>query len=53
MNDTSRVVELGCGTGSMGIEFAHVCRDYYGVDISRPMLEIFRNKADRGGIHKC
>ena len=45
INKSSRVIELGSGTGTVSIEIAKVCEKVYAIDISRPMLEIAQKKA--------
>lgn len=43
------VLELGAGTGMMGLPLSERVGRYMGLDISHPMLEIFREKLDRQG----
>jgi ubiquinone/menaquinone biosynthesis C-methylase UbiE len=38
------ILELGCGTGRVSIELAKAGYDVTGLDISEPMLEIYKNK---------
>jgi SAM-dependent methyltransferase len=38
------VLELGAGTGEVGRHLAGLARGYVGVDLSGPMLEVFRSK---------
>ncbi|MBC7812034.1 MAG: class I SAM-dependent methyltransferase, partial [Burkholderiales bacterium] len=40
----SRVLEIGIGTGRIAVPVAHYVRAYYGVDISRPMMNRLRAK---------
>lgn len=40
INDNDIVVDLGCGTGVLTVEFAKKCRSVIGVDTSSTMLEI-------------
>ncbi|MGX9357062.1 class I SAM-dependent methyltransferase [Roseobacteraceae bacterium S113] len=42
----SRVLELGCGTGSTALELAGDCGAYLATDISPAMIEIARAKPD-------
>ena len=42
----SRVLEIGCGTGSTAIRLAPGVKDYLATDISGNMLEIARDKAE-------
>jgi Methylase involved in ubiquinone/menaquinone biosynthesis len=45
---TDRVLELGCATGYYAFYFADKCREYVGVDLFPPHIELFRKKiADR------
>lgn len=46
-----RVVELGCGTGSLAIElYRYGYEDYLATDVSVPMLDVARRKADTAGV---
>ena len=40
----SRVLELGCGTGYYGMYFADKCKEYVGVELYQPHVDIFNNK---------
>ena len=42
----SKVIELGCGTGSYGMYFADQCFEYTGVDLSPENVSIFQKKID-------
>ncbi|MCL2487655.1 MAG: class I SAM-dependent methyltransferase [Oscillospiraceae bacterium] len=45
----SRVLEIGCATGYYAMHFADKCREYVGVDLFGPHIDIFRRKiAERG-----
>lgn len=43
------VFELGVGTGELGRHLAALADRYVGVDLSWPMLEVFRSKLGTGG----
>ena len=48
-----RVLDLGCGTGDLGITIALLDKgegEITGVDYSQPMLELAKAKADRRGV---
>ena len=45
-----RVLEFGAATGNLTIEAAKRCQHAYGVDVSLPMLEYARVKAERAGV---
>src|SRR5262245_33066409 len=38
------ILDIGTGTGAVGWHFAGLPNRYLGLDLSRPMLEIFRRK---------
>lgn len=38
------VLEVGCGTGRIGIPVSKVCNDFVGIDSSLPMLNVFQQK---------
>jgi len=40
----SRVLEIGCATGHYGLYFADKCKEYVGVDLCPPHIEIFRRR---------
>ena len=44
------VLELGCGTGRVLIPLSHHCSFSYGIDISRAMISICRNKIKKANI---
>ena len=46
----SVVIELGTGTGAFAVCAAKRCAGVYAVDVSVPMLEFARHKAERVGI---
>ena len=39
-----KVIEVGCGGGYYGLEFASSCREYLGVDLSPINVEMFREQ---------
>ena len=45
-----RVLEFGTATGNLTIEAAKRCQHAYGVDVSLPMLEYARAKAEKAGV---
>lgn len=50
LTSQSVVIELGTGTGALTIHAAQRCERVCAVDVSRPMLESVRRKADRLGL---
>lgn len=40
-----RIVEIGAGTGAIGLHLAELAAGYVGLDLSRPMLARFRRKS--------
>jgi demethylmenaquinone methyltransferase/2-methoxy-6-polyprenyl-1,4-benzoquinol methylase len=46
----SRVLEIGCGTGTLAILAAHAGAEVLGFDVSGPMLEVARAKVDAAGL---
>src|SRR5687767_677618 len=50
LNETSTLVDLGAGTGTLALAAAPVCRRVIAVDISRPMLDRLERKAAGQGI---
>ena len=46
----SVVIELGTGTGAFAIHAARRCASVYAVDVSLPMLEFARRRADKAGL---
>src|SRR5215831_12551614 len=45
-----RILDVGAGTGDIGLELAAAGRAYLGLDESEAMLTIFRNRAARVGL---
>ena len=41
---SSRVLEVGCGTGYYGMYFADKCKEYLGVDLFQTHIDIFERK---------
>jgi len=46
----SRVLGLGCGTGYYGMHFADKCKEYVGVELYQPHIDIFNNKIRENGL---
>ena len=46
-----RVLELGCGTGYYGLYYADRCREYVGVDLFPPHIELFNQKIAGNGLN--
>jgi ubiquinone/menaquinone biosynthesis C-methylase UbiE len=44
------VIEFGCGTGALTIEFAKKCKKLIAVDVAKPMLDILAEKAAKLSI---
>lgn len=44
LSDELDILDFGCGTGLLGLEFLDRCKSLVGVDSSNGMLEVFRNK---------
>ncbi len=47
LNETSTVIDFGCGTGLYTVPIAQRCRQVIGVDISQTMLDYTQQKAQR------
>ena len=45
LTETSRVFEIGCGTGSLALRLAEHAGELHGVDVSGEMVRIARDKA--------
>jgi SAM-dependent methyltransferase len=50
LSDT-RLIDIGCGPGSLAIGFAPYVRSCVGVDVETEMLEAARVEAARAGVH--
>jgi len=50
LGPASTVIDMGCGTGAFVLHAARVCRTVYAVDVSQPMLDCCRRKAEAEGI---
>ena len=50
IDKNSRVLELGCGTGYYGIHFADKCKEYIGIDLFPPHIDIFKRKIQENGL---
>lgn len=46
----SVIIEIGTGTGAFAVHAAQRCADVYAVDVSTPMLECARQKAEQAGL---
>ena len=44
INANTRVLEIGCATGYYAMHFADLCREYVGVDINPPHIDVFNEK---------
>ena len=44
------VLDFGCGTGGIALNIANYCKKVICVDISETMLEVLKNKAEKGKI---
>ncbi len=49
-NQSSRLLEIGVGTGRIALPLASLVGSYYGADISRPMMERLRAKPGSSSI---
>ena len=50
LNPSSVVLDYGCATGSIALEFASMAKEVHGIDISSSMIEIAKRKADERKI---
>lgn len=44
------ILDFGCGTGGIALNIANHCKKVICVDISRTMLDVLKNKAEKRGI---
>jgi cyclopropane fatty-acyl-phospholipid synthase-like methyltransferase len=49
LDDSARIIDLGCGTGLTAVEAAR-CQHVYAVDVSRAMLDVLRDKTAQLGL---
>jgi ubiquinone/menaquinone biosynthesis C-methylase UbiE len=47
VNETTRVLELGCGTGRITLSLVDKCKHITGVELSEQMLDILQGKVER------
>jgi len=45
-----RVLEIGCATGYYGLHYASRCREYVGIDLYPPHIEIFEQRISEIGL---
>ena len=52
LRPTDRVLDVGCGGGALSLEAANTARAVVGVDVSKPLIDLARERAsDRPNIH--
>jgi len=51
LQGSERLIDIGCGPGSLAIGFAPFVRSCVGVDVETEMLEAARVEAARAGVH--
>lgn len=51
LHDHQRLIDIGCGPGSLAVGFAPFVRSCVGVDVETEMLEAARVEAARAGVH--
>ena len=49
VDKNSRILEVGCGTGYYGMYFADKCKEYIGIDLFQPHIDIFKTKIEESG----
>jgi ubiquinone/menaquinone biosynthesis C-methylase UbiE len=50
VNENSRVIEVGCGTGYYGLHFAEKCKEYVGIELYQSHIDIFNRKIKENGL---
>ena len=50
INKNTRVLEIGCATGYYAFHFANKCREYVGIDLFPPHIELFKQKITESGL---
>lgn len=50
INQNTKVVELGCGTGYYAMHFSDKCKEYVGVDITPQNIALFNEKVKAQGL---
>lgn len=51
LEGTERLIDIGCGPGSLAIGFSRFVKSSVGVDVETEMLEAARVEAARAGVH--
>ena len=51
INENSRILEVGCGTGYYGMHFADKCMEYVGIDLFPHHIEVFQQKIQTSDIN--
>jgi ubiquinone/menaquinone biosynthesis C-methylase UbiE len=51
LTNTSQVLEIGVGTGRIALPLATYVSKYYGIDVSRPMMNRLREKQTGATVH--
>jgi len=47
---SAKVLEIGCGTGSLAVELAPLVAEYHATDYAQGMVEIAQERADEAGL---
>lgn len=47
---TRKIVEWGCGGGANAVQFAPLCEDFFGVDITESVLDDCRHQLEQTGV---
>ena len=50
VNKDCRILEVGCGTGYYGMNFADKCKEYVGIDLFEHHINVFRGKIKERGF---